>query len=174
MSDQESDQNVCQFCNEWGHHWRICSQLLCLINENKMHLDKRLCIAWRFDESEESMMLLNFFIQQLNSVCILLKEKNQYNSVNIKQHKTNLLDLQCDSDSNLKKDDLLSIFEYQILSVKISNLFVVTQNSQKKCDCDCSLNSILNKNTRIMKEKIQKKCRLFTSKTLCSGEWKAF
>jgi len=101
---------------------------------------------------------------------MLLEEKNQCNYANVKQHKTNLLNLQCDSDSDLEKDDLLFMFEYQILSIKTSSLSVATQNSQKKCDCECSLNSILNKNVKIIKEKIQKKQRLSTSKTLCSDE----
>ena len=66
------------------------------------------------------------------------------------------------------------MFEYQVLSMKTPNLFTVTtQNSQKKHDCECSLNSILNKNVRITKEKIQKKHRLSTSKTLQFSEWKA-
>jgi len=116
------------------------------------------------------MMSLNSFIQQLNSVCILFEEKNQCNYANIKQHKTNLLDLQCDFNSDFEKNDLLLTFKYQILSIKTSSLSVATQNSQKKCDCECSLNSILNKNVKIMKEKIQKKCKLSTSKTLCSDK----
>jgi len=62
------------------------------------------------------------------------------------------------------------MFEYQILSIKTSSLSVTTQNSQKKCDCECLLNSILNKNTKIMKKKIQKKHKLFTLKILCSDE----
>jgi len=90
--------------------------------------------------------------------------------MNIKQHETNLLDLQCNSDSDFKKDNLLSTFKYQILSIKTSSLSVTTQNSQKKCDCECSLNSILNKNVKIMKKKIQKKHELSTLKTLHSDK----
>jgi len=169
---QESNWNVCQFCNEWDHHQRICSQLLHLISENKIHLNEKLCIAWRSEENRKSMMFLNSFIQQLNSVCMLLEKKNWCNHANIKQHKTNLLDLQCDSDSDLEKNNLLSIFKYQILSIKTSSLSVATQNNQKKHDCECSLNSILNKNIKITKEKIQKEHKLFTSKILCSDKWK--
>jgi len=143
-----------------------------LISEDKIHLNKRLYIAWKFEENRKSMMSLNLFIWQLNSVCMLLEEKNQHNCMNVKWYKTNLLDLQCDSNSNFKKDDLLSMFEYQILNIKTSSLSAVTQNSQKKCDCECLLNSILNKNVKIIKEKIQKKCKLSTSKILCSDEWK--
>jgi len=98
---------------------------------------------------------------------MLLKKKKQCNCINVEQHKTNLLNLQCDSDSNFKKNDLLLMFKYQILSIKVFSLSVTTQNSQKKCDYDCSLNSILNKNVRITKKKIQKKCKLSTLKTLC-------
>ena len=62
------------------------------------------------------------------------------------------------------------MFKYQILSIKTSSLSVTTQNSKKKCDCECLLNNILNKNVKIMKEKIQKKYKLSTLKTLCSDE----
>ncbi len=163
-----------QFCNEWNHHWRIYSQLLHLISEDKIHLNERLCIVWKSEENEKSMMSLNSFIQQLNSVCILLEKKNQCNHINVKQHKTNLLNLQCNFNSDLEKDNLLLTFKYQILSIKTFNLSVTTQNSQKKCDCECLLNNILNKNVKITKEKIQKKCELFISKTLCSDKWKVF
>ena len=145
---------MCWFCNEWDHHQRICSQLLHLISEDKIHLNKRLCIVWEFEENRKSMMFLNSFITQLNSVCMLLEEKNQHNYANVKWHKINLLDLQCNFDSNLKKDNLLSMFKYQILSIKTSSLSVITQNSQKKCNYECSLNSILNKKMKIIKEKI--------------------
>jgi len=90
--------------------------------------------------------------------------------MNVEQHKTNLLDLQCDFNSDFKKDNLLSMFKYQILSIKTSSLSVTTQNSQKKHNCECLLNSILNKNAKIMKKKIKKKCKLLTLKTLCSDE----
>jgi len=103
-------------------------------------------------------------------VCILLKKKNQYNCTNIKQHKTNLLNLQCDFNSDLEKNNLLLMFKYQILSIKTSSLSVTTQNSQKKCDCECLLNSILNKNVKITKKKIQKKHKLSTLKTLHSDK----
>jgi len=103
---------------------------------------------------------------------MLLEEKNQCNCVNAERHEANLLGLQCNSDSNLEKNNLLSTFEYQVLSVKTLSLFVAVtaQNSQKKCDCDCLSNSILNRNARIMKEKVQKECKLSTLKTLHSDE----
>ncbi len=44
-SEQKSNCNVCQFCTEWGHHQRICSHLLKLIEAEKIHLNKRLCIV---------------------------------------------------------------------------------------------------------------------------------
>jgi len=103
-------------------------------------------------------------------VHILFEEKNQHNHVNVKQHKTNLLDLQCDFNSDLEKNNLLSMFKYQILSIKTSSLSVATQNSQEKCNCECSLNNILNKNVKITKKKIQKKHKLSILKTLCSDE----
>jgi len=151
---QKSNWNVCQFCNKWDHHQKICSQLLHLISEDKIHLNERLCIAWESEENEELMMSLNLFIQQLNSVHMLLKEKNWCNYTNIKQHKINLLNLQCNFNNDFKKNNLLSMLKYQILSIKTSSLSAAIQNSQKKCDCECLLNSILNKNVKIMKKKI--------------------
>jgi len=103
---------------------------------------------------------------------MLLEEKNQRDCVNAERHEANLLGLQCDSDSDLEEDDLLSTFEYQVLSVKTLNLSVAAaaQNSQEKRGYDHLSNSILDRNARITKEKIQKECRLSTLKTLCSDE----
>jgi hypothetical protein len=106
-------------------------------------------IWWKW----KSMMLLNFLYNNW-ILCMLLEKKNQCNHTDVKQHKTNLLNLQCDSDSDLKKDNLLSTFKYQILSIK-SLICLSSPEQSEKCDCDCSLNSILNRNVRITK-KIQK------------------
>ena len=41
-----------------------------------MYLNKRLCIVWRSDKSDESLMSLNSSIHQLDSVCVnAVKEK---------------------------------------------------------------------------------------------------
>ena len=172
ISQQKSDQNVCWFCHEWDHHCQICSHLLHLIEDKKVHLDERLCIVWRSEKSDELLMSLDSFMHQLNSVLMLLKKKKQHNRSNTEQHhNVNLLDLQCNSDSDLKEDNLLNIFEYQISSVKNSEVYALTQNNQKKYGCECSLHSVLNWKTRIMKEQIQKECRLFALKILCLDEW---
>ena len=76
---------------------------------------------------------------------MLLKEKEQQNKTNSECcHDANLLGLQCDLNSDIKKNDLLETFKYQISSVKNSEILAVSQNSQKKHDCGCSLHIILN------------------------------
>ena len=168
MQQQNCDCNVCWFCNEWDHHCWICSHLLHLIETEKIHLNERLYIVWNPQRSEETLMSLNLSICQLDSVWMLLKEKEQWNKINSEHHHdANLLNLQCDLNSDMKKNDLLETFKYQIFSVKNSEILAVSQNSQKKCDCECSSHVILNWKTRIIKNQIQKKHKLSTSKTLC-------
>ena len=76
---------------------------------------------------------------------MLLKKKEQCDQISSRQHhKTNLLELQCNLDSNIKEDDLLNIFKYQVLSVKNSEVYVSAHKSQNKCDCDCSLYAVLD------------------------------
>ena len=110
-----------------------------------MHLDKRLHIVWRPNESDESLMSLNSFMHQLDSVSILLKKKEQCDQISSRQHhETNLLELQCNSDSNMKEDDLLNIFKYQVLSVENLRVYVSVHESQNKCGCDCFSHAVLN------------------------------
>ena len=110
-----------------------------------MHLNKRLHIVWGPNESDESLMSLDSFMHQLDSVSMLLKKKEQHNQTSSRQHhETNLLELQCDLNSNMKEDNLLNIFEYQVLSVKNSEVYVSVYESQNKCDCDCFSHAILN------------------------------
>ena len=76
---------------------------------------------------------------------MLLKEKEQQNKTNSEHHyNANLLNLQCDLNSDIKKNDLLETFKYQISSVKNLKILAVSQNNQKKYDCECSLYVILN------------------------------
>ena len=83
---------------------------------------------------------------------MLLEEKEQQNETNNEyHHDANLLNLQCDLNSDMEKDDLLETFEYQISSVKNLKILAVSQNSQKKCGCECSLYAVLNQKTRIIK-----------------------
>ena len=102
---------------------------------------------------------------------MLLKKKEQHNQTSSRQHyEANLLELQCDSDSNMKEDDLLNIFEYQVLSVKNSEVYVSVHESQNKHDHDCSSYAVLNQKTRITKEQVHRECELSVSKTLCFRE----
>ena len=90
-------------------------------------------------------MSLNSSMHQLNFIQMLLKEKEQQNEINSEHcHDANLLGLQCDLNSDIEKNDLLKTFKYQIFSVKNSEILAVSQNSQKKHDCECSLYVILN------------------------------
>ena len=111
-------------------------------------------------------------MHQLDSVSMLLKKKEQWDQISSRQHhETNLLELQCDSDSNMREDDLLNIFEYQVLSVKNLRVYVSVHESQNKCGCDCFSHAVLNWKTRITKEQVHRECELSASKTLCFREW---
>ena len=111
-------------------------------------------------------------MHQLDSVSMLLKKKEQCNQISSRQHyEANLLELQCDLNSNMKEDNLLNIFKYQVSSVENSEVYVSAHESQNKCDCDCSSYAVLNWKTRIMKEQVHRKCELSISKTLHSEEW---
>jgi len=77
-SEQKSDCNVCQFCTEWGHHQRICLHLLKLIEAEKIHLNKRLCIVWGLQNRDSTLMSLDFLMQQLNFMWLLLKKKERW------------------------------------------------------------------------------------------------
>ena len=75
-------------------------------------------------------MSLNLSMCQLNFIQMLLKEKKQQNEINSEHHhNANLLGLQCDLDSDIKKNDLLKTFKYQIFSVKNSEILAVSQNN---------------------------------------------
>jgi len=77
-------------------------------------------------------MSLDSSMRQLNFMQLLLKEKERQNKTQVNHHKANLIELQCDSDSDLEEDDLFSTFEYQVLSVNSSGLAAVSQKSQNK------------------------------------------
>ena len=67
---------------------------------------------------------------QLNSVWMLLKEKEQWDEINSEHHHdANLLNLQGDLNSDIKKNDLLKTFKYQISSVKNLKILAVSQNN---------------------------------------------
>jgi len=77
-------------------------------------------------------MSLDFSMQQLNSVWLLLKKKEKQNKTQTDHHEVNLIELQCDFNSDLEENDLFSTFEYQILSADSSDLTAVSQKSQNK------------------------------------------
>ena len=110
-------------------------------------------------------------MHQLNSVLMLLKKKEQHDQISFRQYyKTNLLELQCDLNSNIKEDNLLNIFKYQVLSVKNSEVYISVHESQNKYDCDSSLYAVLNWKIRITKKQVHRKCKLSILKILYSEE----
>ena len=168
-SEQKSDCNVCWFCTEWGHLQRICSHLLKLIEAEKVHLNERLCIVWGSSDRDNTLMSLDSSMQQLNSVQLLLKKKEKWNKTQADHHEVNLIELQCNSDSDLEENDLFSTFEYQVLSADSSDLMTASQKSQNKQSQECSC-EILEQKTKITKQWAQKKQNLSTSKTLWFNE----
>jgi len=169
-SEQKSDCNVCWFCTEWGHHQRICSHLLKLIEAKKIHLNKRLCIAWGLQSRDSTFMSLDFLMRQLNFVRLLLKKKERWNKTQADHHEANLIELQCNFNSDLEENDLFSTFEYQVLSANSSDLTAASQKSQNKQSQECSC-EILEQKAKITKQWAQEEQNLFTSKTLCSDKW---
>jgi len=81
----------------------------------------------------------------------------------------NLIELQYNSDSDLKENDLFSTFEYQVLSANSFSITAVSQKSQSKQKQEHS-HETLKQKTKITKQQAQKKQNLFTSKTLQSDK----
>ena len=77
-------------------------------------------------------MPLDSSMQQLNSVQLLLKKKERRNKTQADHYEANLIELQCNFDSDLEENDLFSTFEYQVLSVNSSDLTAASQKSQNK------------------------------------------
>jgi len=101
---------------------------------------------------------------------IVTEKKKRQNKTQADHHEANLIELQCNSDSDLEEDNLFSTFEYQVLSVNSSDLMTASQKSQNKQPQECS-HEILKQKVKITKQQAQKKQNLFTSKTLCSNKW---
>ncbi len=57
-------------------------------------------------------MSLDFSMQQLNSVRLLLKKKEKQNKTQADHHEVNLIKLQYNFNSDLEENDLFSTFEY--------------------------------------------------------------
>jgi len=96
-------------------------------------------------------MSLDFLMQQLNSVRLLLKKKERQNKTQAGHHEANLIELQCNFNSDLEEDNLFSIFKYQILSADSSDLTTASQKSQNKQEQECS-HEILKQKTKITKQ----------------------
>ncbi len=118
-------------------------------------------------------MPLDPSIRQYDAVRMLLKKKEKRDRMGTSRHNANLLGLQCDSDSDMKEDDLLVTFEYQVSSVENPEVYAASHDSQKKRGHGCSSCGILDQKMRIMKKQIQRECSLSTPKTLQSGEWRS-
>ncbi len=77
-------------------------------------------------------MSLDSSMQQLNFMRLLLKKKKRQNKTQTDHHEANLIELQCNSNSDLEEDDLFSTFKYQVLSANSSDLTTASQKSQGK------------------------------------------
>ncbi len=130
-------------------------------------------VTWGPQSSGETTMPLDPSIHQYDAVRMLLKEKEKRDRMGMSRHNANLLDLQCDSDSNMEEDDLLATFEYQVSSVENPEVYAASHDSQKKCGRGCPSHDILDQKARITKEQIQRERSLSTPKTLQSGEWRS-
>jgi len=82
---------------------------------------------------------------------LLLKKKEKQNKTQADHHEANLIELQCNSDSNLEEDDLFSTFEYQVLSADSSDLTAASQKSQNKQSQECSCENLKQK-AKIIKQ----------------------
>jgi len=96
-------------------------------------------------------MSLDFSMQQLNSVQLLLKKKERQNKTQVNHHEVNLIELQCNFDSDLEENDLFSTFKYQVLSADSSDLTAVSQKSQNKQSQEHS-DEILKQKAKITKQ----------------------
>jgi len=96
-------------------------------------------------------MSLNFLMQQMNFVQLLLKKKERRNKTQADHHRANLIELQCNFNSDLEEDDLFSTFEYQVLSADSFSLTAVSQKSQGKRPQEHSC-EILKEKTKIIKQ----------------------
>ena len=101
---------------------------------------------------------------------LLLKKIERQNKTQVDHHKVNLIELQCNFNSDLEENDLFSTFEYQILSADSSDLTTVSQKSQNKQPQECP-HEILEQKAKITKQWAQKKQSLSTSKTLHFDKW---
>ncbi len=110
-------------------------------------------------------MSLDFSMQQLNFVRLLLKKKEKQNKTQVNHHEVNLIELQYNFNNDLEENDLFSTFKYQVLSADSFDLTAASQKSQSKQRQEHSC-EILEQKMKITKQQAQKKQSLFTSKIL--------
>jgi len=82
---------------------------------------------------------------------LLLKKKERQNKTQADHHEVNLIELQCNFNSDLEENDLFFTFEYQVLSANSSDLMAASQKSQDKQPQECS-HEILKQKTKITKQ----------------------
>jgi len=90
-------------------------------------------------------------MQQLDFVQLLLKKKEKQNKTQADHHEANLIELQCNFNSDLEENDLFSTFKYQVLSADSSDLTAASQKSQNKQSQECSC-EILKQKAKIIKQ----------------------
>jgi len=90
-------------------------------------------------------------MQQLDFVQLLLKKKEKQNKTQADHHEANLIELQCNFNSDLEENDLFSTFKYQVLSADSSDLTAASQKSQNKQSQECSC-EILKQKTKIIQQ----------------------
>jgi len=65
---------------------------------------------------------------------LLMKKKERQDKTQIDHHEVNLIELQCNFNSDLEEDDLFFTFEYQVLSaVLCSNLRCLEYRARDLC-----------------------------------------
>jgi hypothetical protein len=130
--------------------------------------EQEIVYCLRLTEQRQYLMSLDFSMQQLNFVrCYWRKRK--WNKTQADHHEANLIELQCNFDSDLEEDDLFSTFKYQVLSADSSDLTTVSQKSQNKQSQECS-HEILEQKAKITKQWAQKKQNLL-HQNLNSDKW---
>jgi len=119
----------------------------------------------RLTEQRQYPYVTRFLNAAIGFHAVVIEEKKRQNKTQADHHEVNLIELQCNSDSDLEENDLFSTFKYQVLSADSSDLTTASQKSQSKQSQECS-DEILEQKTKITKQQAQRKQSLSTSKTL--------
>jgi hypothetical protein len=94
--------------------------------------------------------VIRFLNAAIEFCVIVIEEKERQNKTQADHHEVNLIELQCNFNSDLEEDDLFSTFKYQVLSADSSDLTAASQKSQNK-QKECS-HEILKQKTKITKQ----------------------